>query len=242
MAESVPALLAAMDGRTVKVGNAEQVLATANLVVEYFEPDWRTRLLATITDPNIAYLLMLIGIYGLLLEGYNPGAIVPGVVGAICILLALFAFQVLPVNFAGLALIILGVVLIIAESLVPSFGALGFGGVAAFVFGSIILFDTDIPGMQIARSLIFGIALAASLLLLMLVYLLMKIRRRPSVSGVNSMLGQIAEALDDFERNGVVFINGERWNAHSEVPVSKGDKLRVTKIHGLVVDVAPAEQ
>jgi len=242
MAESVADLLAAIDGRTVKVRDEDLILATANLIVEYFEPDWRTRLLATITDPNIAYLLMLIGIYGLLFEGYNPGAIVPGVVGAICILLALFAFQVLPVNYAGLALIILGVILIIAESLVPSFGALGFGGVAAFVFGSIILFDSDIPGMQIARSLIFGIALTASLLLLLLVYVLMKIRRRPAVSGVDSMLGQLAEALDDFERDGVVFINGERWNAHSEAPVNKGDKVRVTKIHGLVVDVASTEQ
>jgi len=222
MAESVADLLAAIDGRTVKVRDEDLILATANLIVEYFEPDWRTRLLATITDPNIAYLLMLIGIYGLLFEGYNP--------------------EVLPVNYAGLALIILGVILIIAESLVPSFGALGFGGVAAFVFGSIILFDSDIPGMQIARSLIFGIALTASLLLLLLVYVLMKIRRRPAVSGVDSMLGQLAEALDDFERDGVVFINGERWNAHSEAPVNKGDKVRVTKIHGLVVDVASTEQ
>ncbi len=239
--ESIPALLAAIDGRTVRIGDTDQVLATADLVIEQFEADWRTRLLATITDPNIAYLLMLIGIYGLLFEGYNPGAILPGVAGAICLLLALFAFQVLPVNYAGLALIILGVVLIIAESIVPSFGALGFGGVAAFVFGSIILLDTDVPGMQIARSLVFGIALAASLLLMALVYVLMKIRRRPSVTGTESMLGQLAEALDDFERNGVVFINGERWNAHTEVPVSKGDKLRITRIQGLLVDVAPAE-
>ncbi len=239
--ESIPELLAAIDGRTVKVGDTEQVLATADLLVEHFEPDWRTRLLATITDPNIAYLLMLIGIYGLMFEGYNPGAIVPGVVGAICILLALFAFQVLPVNYAGLALIILGVVLIIAESLVPSFGALGFGGVAAFVFGSIILLDSDIPGMQIARPLIFSIALVASLLLLGLVFVLMKLRIRPAVSGADSMLGQLAEALEDFERDGVVFINGERWNAHSEVPVNKGDKVRVTKIQGLVVDVAPTD-
>jgi len=208
VAESVADLLAAIDGRTVRVRDEDIVLKTANLIIERYEADWRTRLLATITDPNIAYLLMLVGIYGLLFEGYNPGAIVPGVVGAICILLALFAFQVLPVNYAGLALIILGVVLIIAESLVPSFGALGFGGVAAFVFGSIILLDSDIPGMQVARSLIFGIALAASLSLLLLVYLLMKLRRRPAVSGADSMLGKIAEALEDFERDGVVFING----------------------------------
>ncbi len=241
IAESVPALFAAIDGRTVKVGDTEQSLATADLTIETFEPDWRTRLLATITDPNIAYLLMLVGIYGLLFEGYNPGAIVPGVVGAICILLALFAFQVLPVNYAGLALILLGVVLIIAESLVPSFGALGFGGVAAFVFGSIILLDTDIPGMQIARSLIFGIALVAALLLLALVYSLMRIRRRPAVSGADHMLGQIAEALEDFQDTGTVFVNGESWNAHSDAPVHKGDRLRITNIHGLVVEVTPTE-
>jgi len=237
--ESVADLLATIDGRTVRVRDEDIILETANLIVELYEADWRTKLLATITDPNIAYLLMLVGIYGLLFEGYSPGAIVPGVVGAICLLLALFAFQVLPVNYAGLALIILGVVLIIAESLVPSFGALGFGGVAAFVFGSIILLDSDIPGMQIARSLIFGIALAASLSLLLLVYLLMKLRRRPAVSGTDSMLNQLAEALEDFERDGVVFINGERWNAHSEVPVRKGDKVRIKNIHGLVVDVTP---
>jgi len=241
IAESVAELLVAIDGRTVKIGDTEQTLATADLTVETFEPDWRTRLLATITDPNIAYLLMLVGIYGLLFEGYNPGAIVPGVVGAICILLALFAFQVLPVNYAGLALILLGVVLIIAESLVPSFGALGFGGVAAFVFGSIILLDTDIPGMQIARSLIFGIATVAALLLLALVYSLMRIRRRPAVSGADHMLGQMAEALEDFDGSGTVFVNGESWNAHSDAPVHKGDRLRITNIHGLVVEVTPTE-
>jgi len=242
IADSVPALLAAIDGRTVRVASADRVLATADLVIEPFEADWRTRLLATLTNPNIAYLLMLIGIYGLLLEGYHPGAILPGVVGAICMLLALFAFQVLPVNYAGLALIILGVVLIIAESFVPSFGALGFGGVAAFVFGSIILLDTDVPGMQIARSLIAGIALTASLLLLALVYALMKIRRHTPVSGAESMLGQVAEALEDFEGNGVVFIRGERWNAHCDVPVRKGDKVRITGMQGLLVDVTPAER
>jgi len=242
VAESVPALLTAIDGRTVSVANTDRVLATTDLVIEPFEADWRTRLLATLTNPNIAYLLMLIGIYGLLLEGYHPGAILPGVVGAICMLLALFAFQVLPVNYAGLALIILGVVLIIAESFVPSFGALGFGGVAAFVFGSIILLDTDVPGLQIARSLIGGIALTASLLLLALVYALMKIRRRTPVSGAESMLGQVAEALEDFEGNGVVFIRGERWNAHCDKPVRKGDKVRITGMHGLLVDVTPAER
>jgi len=239
VADSIPALLDAIDGRTVKVDNQEQLLETDGLTIEPYDPDWRTRLLAIITDPNIAYMLMLAGIYGLLFEGYNPGAIVPGVVGAICLLLALFAFQVLPVNYAGLALILLGVMLIIGEAFVPSFGALGMGGVAAFVFGSIILLDTDVPGMSIARSLIVGMALAASTLLLALVYALMRMRRRPIVSGVESMLGMLAEALEDFDKAGTVFVNGERWNARTDSLVHKGDKVRIMKINGLVLEVAP---
>ena len=241
IAGSVEELLERIDGRTVKVRDTEQVLATGDLLVETFEADWRTRLLATITDPNIAYMLMLAGIYGLMFEGYNPGAIVPGVVGAICLLLALFAFQVLPVNFAGLALILLGVMLIIGEAFMPSFGALGLGGIVAFVFGSIILLDTDIPGMQIARPLIFGVALVASSLLLAMIYALMRLRRRPPVSGNEGMLGEIAEALEDFERNGTVFVHGERWNARSDLAVRKGDKLKIKKIDGLVLDVAPVD-
>lgn len=241
IAPSVEALLIAINGRTVNVRDTDRVLVTDDLVIETFEADWRTRLLATITDPNIAYMLMLAGIYGLMFEGYNPGAIVPGVVGAICLLLALFAFQVLPVNFAGLALILLGIMLIIGEAFMPSFGALGLGGIVAFVFGSIILLDTDIPGMQIARPLIFGVALVASSLLLAMIYALMRVRRRPPVSGNEGMLGEIAEALEDFERNGAVFVHGERWNARSDVAVHKGDKLTIRKIDGLVLDVAPVE-
>ncbi len=241
IAGSIEELLDAIDGRTVKVRDADHVLATNDLQIETFEADWRTRLLATITDPNIAYMLMLAGIYGLMFEGYNPGAIVPGVVGAICLLLALFAFQVLPVNFAGLALILLGVMLIIGEAFMPSFGALGLGGIVAFVFGSIILLDTDIPGMQIARPLIFSVALVASSLLLAMIYALMRVRRRAPVSGNEGMLGEIAEALEDFESNGAVFVHGERWNARTDVAVRKGDRLTIRKIDGLVLDVAPVE-
>lgn len=239
VAESVPALLDAIDGRVVKVGDAEQALVTADMTIEDYEPDWRTKLLATITNPNVAYLLMLAGIYGLLFEGYNPGAILPGVVGAICLLLALFAFQILPVNYAGLALILLGVMLIVAEAFVPSFGALGLGGIAAFVFGSIILMDSDIPGMAIARALIGGVALTASTVLLAMVYLLMRIRRKPAVSGVESMLSDIAEALEDFDKSGTVFVNGERWNARSTVAIKKGDQLRITAVDHLVLEVEP---
>jgi membrane-bound serine protease (ClpP class) len=242
VAESVPALLDAIDGRVVKVGDAEQALVTADMTIEDYEPDWRTKLLATITNPNVAYLLMLAGIYGLLFEGYNPGAILPGVVGAICLLLALFAFQILPVNYAGLALILLGVMLIVAEAFVPSFGALGLGGIAAFVFGSIILLDSDIPGLAIARALIGGVALTASTVLLAMVYLLMRIRRKPAVSGVESMLSDIAEALEDFDKSGTVFVNGERWNARSTVAIKKGDQLRITAVDHLVLEVEPLKQ
>ncbi len=242
IAESVDELLELIDGRSVKVLDAMQELDTADLEVESFEPDWRTKLLATLTDPNIAYLLMLAGIYGLLFEGYNPGAIVPGVVGAICLLLALFAFQVLPVNYAGLALILLGVMLIIAEAFVPSFGALGLGGVAAFVFGSIILLDTDVPGMEIARSLIVGVALVASSLLLALVFVLMRMRRQQPVSGAEGMLGEVAEVLDDFDQHGDVFVHGERWQANTTAPVRKGDRVRIEKIEGLQLQVTPVDE
>jgi membrane-bound serine protease (ClpP class) len=240
IAESTPQLLAEIDGRTVNVRNEERTLSTEGLTIEDFEPDWRTRLLLIITDPNIAYMLMLVGIYGLLFEGYNPGAIVPGVVGAICILLALFAFQVLPINYAGLALILLGIILIIAEAFVPSFGALGMGGIAAFVFGSIILMDTDIPGFSISRTLIGSIALLGSVLMLGLMLLIARNFRRPVVSGTEAMIGSTGEAVDAIDQTGTIFIHGEHWQARSGQPIAKGTQVRVTAIHGLELEVEPA--
>ncbi|MCC5794813.1 MAG: nodulation protein NfeD [Chromatiales bacterium] len=241
VAASIPQLLELIDGRVVKLESGEVTLETAGMRVELLEPDWRIRLLATITNPNIAYLLLLIGIYGLIFEGYNPGAIVPGVVGAICLVLALFSFQILPVNYAGLGLMLLGVILIVAEAFVPSFGALGLGGIAAFVFGSIILFDTDVPGMQISRGLIVSVALVASASLLLLVTMLMKIRRRQVHSGAEEMVGVTGEALHDFsdQGSGTVFVHGERWSAQSSHPLRRGDKIRVTRIKGLTLDVEP---
>jgi membrane-bound serine protease (ClpP class) len=240
----VPALLDAAHGRTIRLQDREIKLATKGLGLENYEPDWRTRLLAAITDPNIAYVLFLIGIYGLIFEGYNPGAVLPGVVGGICLLLALFAFQVLSVNYAGLALMLLGVTLLVAEAFVPSFGTLGIGGVVAFVFGSILLLDSDIPGFAISRSLIAGVGLAASLALLGLMTLLVRSRRQPVVSGRESMIGELAEAIDDFggEGEGAVFVRGERWNARSRRTVRKGDRLRVVSMSGLVLDVEPDER
>jgi membrane-bound serine protease (ClpP class) len=241
VANDIDDLLVQIDGRIVDVANEPVTLETAGLQPEILEPTWRTQLLMIITDPNVAYLLMLVGIYGLLLEGYNPGGFVPGIVGAICLLLALFAFQVLPVNYAGLALMLLGIMLMIAEGFAPSFGVLGLGGLAAFVFGSIILMDSDVPGFAVSQSIIGGIAIAGGLAMLGLIYMLMRARNRPVVSGAEAMLGQTAEVLEDFSGRGNVFLEGERWLAESLQPVHKGQLVRVTAIHGLVVNIEPID-
>ena len=240
IAADLPELLQVLDGRKVKVRSQQIELKTAGLVLREVEGDWRTDLLALVTNPNVAYLLMLIGIYGLLLEGYNPGAIVPGVVGAICLLLALFAFQVLSVNYAGLALIALGVLLIVAETFVPSFGALGLGGIIAFVIGSIMLLDNDVPGFSIAWQVIGAMALAGSLLLLAIVSFAVRARRRPVVSGVEGLLRETAEALEDFEHKGLVRAQGETWTAVSASPVRAGQRLKIRKVDGLTLEVEPA--
>ena len=232
-------LLRKSHGMKVQLQDRETVLDTAGLLVERHSPDWRTQVLGTITDPNVAYFLLLIGIYGLIFEGYNPGAVLPGVVGAISLLLALFAFQVLPVNYAGLGLILLGVILLIAEAFVPSFGTLGIGGTVAFVFGSIMLLDTDIPGFQISRALIAGVGVLASASLLALMILLAKARRRAVVTGVESMIGAMAVATEDFQREGTVFVRGETWSATAPGPVHKGERLKITKVIGLVLEVVP---
>jgi membrane-bound serine protease (ClpP class) len=242
VAENTRDLLRQIDGREVKTGDSTMRLETAELETELVEPNWRIELLTIITDPSVAYLLMLVGIYGLLLEGYNPGGFVPGIVGAICLLLALFAFQVLPVNYAGLALMLLGVMLMIAEGFAPSFGVLGIGGLAAFVFGSVILMDSDVPGFRISISIIGGVAAAGGLAMLGLIYMLMRARNRPVVSGAEGMIGHTAEALDDFSGHGNVLLDGERWLAESLQPVKKGQHVRVTGLTGLTVTVEPIDE
>lgn len=239
VAPDVPQLLAKVDGRRVKVGSAEQVLHTRGLAIETWSPDWRSRLLAVIANPSIAYLLLLIGIGGLLFEGYSPGAVVPGVVGGIALLLALYAFQLLPVDYAGLALIGLGVCLIVAETFVPAYGSLGIGGVIAFVFGSVILMDTDVPGYGISIPLMVGVSLAAVLILVAIIWLALRARDRPVVSGQEQMVGSVAEALIDFDGKGAVHVHGERWQARSDAPVHAGQSVRVTAIDGLVLKVTP---
>jgi membrane-bound serine protease (ClpP class) len=242
IAKDLPDLLEQLDGRTLRFGATEITLKTKGLALEKFDPDWRTELLAVITNPTIAYGLLLIGIYGLLFEGYNPGAVLPGVAGAICLLLALFAFQVLPVNYAGLALIALGTLLVVAEAFVPSFGALGVGGLIAFIIGSIMLFDTSVPGFSVAMPIIAAIAFVAGLVLIGMVWLFGRARRRPVVTGVEQIVGSTAEVLDGFTNQGTVRLGGELWNAHTNAPVSAGQRVRVVKVDGLMLWVEPLNQ
>ena len=237
MANDLGDLLAKIDGMVVDLKGREHVMETSGLVIERLEPDWRNEMLAVITSPTIAYLLLLMGVYGLILEGYNPGAIVPGVVGAICLLMALYAFQMLPVNYAGLALIVLGIILMIGEVMAPSFGALGIGGIIAMIIGSIILMDTDVPGFTVSRPLIGAIATVGSLGLMAIIAVAVKARQRPVVAGREQLVGQTGTAQDSFERDGHVYVHGERWNAVTEHPVREGQAVEVTGVNGLTLEV-----
>ena len=242
IADDVPDLLKKIDGRAVSTSAGEVTLKSASLPVQKIEPDWRMKLLATITNPTVAYILMLLGIYGLLLEGYHPGAILPGVVGSICLLLALYAFQVLPINYVGLGLILLGVALMVAEAFAPTFGALGFGGIVSFVIGSIMLLDIDVPGYGVSVGVIAGIALSAAGVLAITIYLLWKSRSAPVVTGASGMVGQIAEALEPISGDGGegwAHVVGERWRVRSAVPLRIGERVRVTRVDGLTLDVEP---
>ncbi|MDQ2070766.1 NfeD family protein [Natronospira bacteriovora] len=235
-------LLTQIHGMEVDVASGKIRINTEGMSLERQDPDWRTELLSVLTNPTVAYLLMLIGIYGLIFEGYNPGAIVPGVVGAICLLLALFAFQILPVNYAGFALIALGLILIISEAFVPSFGILGIGGLIAFVIGSIILMDTDVPGFGIPLPLIATVSIIGGLLTFSIIGFALRARRSPVVSGHEEMIGLVATAREDFEESGQVWVRSELWRARSTKPVRKGDKLRVTDLNGLVLEVQPLDE
>ncbi len=235
-------LLQKINGRELKVNNRTVVLETESVEVETLEPSWRLKVLGTIASPEVALLLLMIGIYGLLFEGYNPGAIVPAVAGVICLLLAAYALQVLPVNYAGLALIIVGIVLIVAEAVVPSFGALGIGGIAAFIFGAIMMFDSGVPGFGISVTFVVGLALVAGLFLLWLVSYLVRLRRRGAVSGRASIIGGTATAMQSFTGEGKVWLEGEAWAAVSKVPLEQGQEVVVRSMDGLILEVEPASQ
>ncbi len=239
IAENLGEVLAGADGMTVTIGGEERVLATANLKIETVAPDWRTQLLAAISDPNVAVLLMMIGIYGLILEFFHPGAIYPGTIGAISLLVGLYALAALPVNFAGAALVVLGAALMIAEAFAPSFGVLGIGGVIAVALGLTILIDTDVPEFAIGWPVIAAVTVTSLAFTFIVVPIAINAYRRRVVTGAEEMVGAPGEVLDWHRQNGHVLVHGERWNASSSARLTKGAAVHVVAINGLTLTVEP---
>jgi membrane-bound serine protease (ClpP class) len=230
VANDVPDLLKKLDRK--------KKLDLAGAPVQEVEVDWRTKILGVITNPSIAYIMILLGIYALIFEFMNPGLILPGVVGAICLLLALYAFHLLPVNYAGLALILLGIAFMVAEAFLPAFGSLGIGGLIAFVIGSVILIDdTDLPGFEIPYALIGGVTAASAAFVFLVMGMAVRNRGRPVVSGREYLVGAAGEALEDFEQEGWARVQGETWRVRANAPVRRGERLQVKSIDGLVLNV-----
>jgi membrane-bound serine protease (ClpP class) len=253
-ARDVPDLLRQLNGRTVTTSTGNVTLATAQAPVIMLEADWRSHFLAVITDPNVALMLLMLGMYGLFFEFANPGFVLPGVVGAISLLIGLFAMQMLPISYVGLSLIFLGIAFLIGEAFLPTFGSLGFGGIVAFVIGALMLMDTDVPGYGIPLPMIAAVAVFSVLFVLGVSRLALRARRRPVVTGSEGLIGSVGVVLDDGLLAGAAAANGmpagwaqvkgERWQVSSAVPVAAGQAVRVTARNGLtltVVPVAPVE-
>ncbi|MEZ0603269.1 nodulation protein NfeD [Paraburkholderia sp. IW21] len=250
-ARDVPDLLRQVDGRTISTSHGEVKLSTANAPVVTLEADWRSHFLAVITDPNVALILLMIGMYGLFFEFANPGFVLPGVVGAISLLVGLFAMQMLPVNYVGLSLIFLGVAFLIGEAFLPTFGSLGFGGVVAFVIGALMLIDTEVPGYGIPLPLIAAVVVFSVVFVFGVSRLALRARRRPVVTGSEAMIGSLGVVLDggllpeDATAGGTLAgwarVHGERWRVSSTAPVAAGHAVRVTARRGLTLTVVPAE-
>jgi membrane-bound serine protease (ClpP class) len=241
LATDVDDLLRKCDGRAVQLASGTVNLSIGKYELRRLAPGWRLELLAVIGNPTVAYLLLLVGIYGLLLEGYHPGAILPGVVGAISLLLAAYALQMLPVNYAGLALILLGIAMVVAETFTPTFGLLGLGGIVAFVFGSVLLMDTDVPGYRINLGVIAGIAFSSATLFSALLWLLWRARHARVVTGGEALIGATVCALETIETEGWAEIRGERWRVNSTKPLRTGQQARVLAREGLTLRVEPQE-
>ena len=241
LAPSLGALLDALDGRKMSLAGSERVLATRHARVIVVEPDWKLRLLGVLTDPNIAFILLLIGVYGIIFEFWTPGLTGPGVVGAISLIVALMALSALPLNLAGLALLALGMAMMAAEAFTPGFGILGLGGIVAFGLGGLFLFDP--AGADIAFAVAWPVVLAAvatnALLFFGLLGLVMRVRRRPVASGPEEMIGLEGVVLDWAEGRGRVRVHGEAWAARAAAGLAPGARVRVLRRDGLVLDVAP---
>ena len=242
VATDVPDLAQKLDGRKVTTAAGERVLATAGATITVAAPDWRTRFLAIITHPSIALILLTVGFYGLVFEVMNPGMVLPGVVGAIAILIGMYALQLLPTNYAGLALVLLGLSFIVAEAFVPAYGSLGIGGVIAFVVGALMLIETDVPGFGVPWPLIATLAVTSLLFLFGIAAAAMKARLRPVVSGREQMIGSHGVVVDNAEGEDWVRVHSELWRARSAHPLASGQTVRVTGKEGLVLTVVPTHK
>ncbi|PZX20823.1 putative membrane bound peptidase; NefD homolog [Cupriavidus phytorum] len=241
VAADLPALLRQLDGRKLTTaGGKASTLQTRNAPSVTLEPDWRNRFLAVITEPSVALLLMMIGIYALIFEFSTPGMVVPGIVGAICLLLALFALHMLPVNYAGLALVALGIGCMVAELFLPTFGALGVGGIIAFAFGAVMLIDTDVPGFGVPLPMVAAMSALSAVFVFGMSAMLMRSRKRPVVSGADTLVGSRGELLDDLREEGWASVRGETWRVRSATPLARGTPVLVTGRSGLVLDVIAA--
>ncbi|WP_374682228.1 NfeD family protein [Accumulibacter sp.] len=237
VAADLPDLLSQIDGRSVQMQSGRLTLATRGLETREVLPDARHRLLSVIANPSFALILMMIGIYGLIFEFSSPGFGVPGTVGAICLLLAMFALQMLPVNYAGLALIVLGIGLMAAELLTPTFGVLGVGGVAAFIAGGLLLFDRDVPGLGVPLPLLFGLAASSAALILLGGSMALRARRAPVVSGREEMIGASGEIASVDGDEVWVQVHGERWRVRASGALRAGQPVRIRAIDGLTLEV-----
>lgn len=239
VAPDLDALLAAADGRSVALGGQQVVLHTADLEIVYIPPNWRAELLNYLANPTLAYLLLLIGIYGIIFEVANPGTFVPGIIGGISLLVALYALNMLPINGAGVALVLLGIALMAAEAFAPSFGALGIGGIAAFGLGSLFMFE-KVPGFHLSPGVVIAATIVSALLLIVVLAAAVRAYRRDVVSGDATIIGVEGVVLDWSGESGTILIHGERWQARARTPPSVGSHVLVVGRDGLTLNIEPA--
>jgi membrane-bound serine protease (ClpP class) len=237
IADDVADLLRKIDGRTVTVAGKPRPLATAGLDIETVPPDWRTELLELVTNPNAAFILLLIGVYGLILEFFNPGAVAPGLIGAISLVVALYALAFLPINYAGAALVLIGIALMVAETHIGAFGAIGAGGIVAFVIGALMMFPSQVPGFALSTAVLTATAIGSAAVLMLVLAVLLRSRKKPVVTGSEALIGAEGEALSWQEGEGRVRIKGEIWRARADAPLAAGMHVKVLGRDGLVLRV-----
>jgi membrane-bound serine protease (ClpP class) len=237
IADDVPDLLRKIDGRSAVVAGKPERLMTAGLDIVNVAPDWRDELLAIITDPNVAFILMLIGVYGLIFEFLSPGAVAPGLAGAISLLVALYALNLLPINYAGVALVLLGLGLMVAEAHIGAFGLLGVGGIIAFLIGAIMMFPPGVPGFGLSPAVIGGAAVVTAALFILVLAMLLRSRRRAVITGKEALLGAEGETVSWEGREGRIRVSGEIWRARASAPLAPATKVKVVGREGLVLVV-----